>query len=292
MSLLLPLYNDFVFKALLVKNPDILLDILNSFPTFQGMHRIKEITILNPELPKSTDLEKGSILDIRATDESGRSFLIEMQGTPKPFLPERLVLYWAKVFAGSIIKGDEYSILPKVFSISFLNFKLIKYSKEFHTTFRILDVKTGKIALTDVLEMHTIELPKIGKKISSLHSDLEKWVYLFREAQNLKEEPLKELISKNPMMEKATTELEYLSQDPKTRQAYEDRLKAEWDYNTGMKSAYRDGELKGKKEGELKGKLDNAIETAKKMKEEGFNIEQIIRISGLSESQLKENGII
>ena len=141
-------------------------------------------------------------------------------------------------------------------------------------------MKTGKIALTDVLEMHTIELPKIGKKISSLHSDLEKWVYLFREAQNLKEESLKELISKNPMMEKATTELEYLSQDPKTRQAYEDRLKAEWDYNTGMKSAYRDGEL------------NKAIETARKMKEEGFNIEQIIRISGLSESQLKENGIL
>ena len=81
-------------------------------------------------------------------------------------------------------------------------------------------------------------------------------------------------------MEKATTELEYLSQDPKTRQAYEDRLKAEWDYNTGMKSAYRDGELKGK------------LETARKMKEEGFNIEQIIRISGLTENQLKENGII
>ena len=69
MSLLLPLYNDFVFKALLVKNPDILLDILNSFPTFQGLQRIKEITILNPELPKSTDMEKGSVLDIRATDE-------------------------------------------------------------------------------------------------------------------------------------------------------------------------------------------------------------------------------
>jgi hypothetical protein len=40
---------------------------------------------------------------------------------------------------------------------------------------------------------------------------------------------LKELISKNPMMEKAITELEFLSQDPKTRQANEDRLKAEWD---------------------------------------------------------------
>jgi hypothetical protein len=47
-----------------------------------------------------------------------------------------------------------------------------------------------------------------------------------------------------------------------------------------MKSAYRDGEL------------NKAFETARKMKEEGFNFEQIIRISGLSESQLKENGIL
>jgi len=288
MNLLLPLYNDFVFKALLVKNPDILLDILNSFPTFQGLQRIKEITILNPELPKSTDLEKGSVLDIRATDEGGRSFLIEMQGSPKPFLPERLVLYWAKVFSGSIHRGDEYSVLPKVFSICFLNFNLMKNSKDFHTIFRILDVKTGKITLTDVLEMHTVELVKIGKEISSLHSDLEKWVYLFREAQNLKEDSLKELIAKNPMMEKATTELEFLSQDPKTRQAYEDRLKAEWDFNTGMKSAYREGIVEGEIKGELKGKL----ETAKRMKAEGLNLEQIIRISGLSEEELKENGIL
>jgi predicted transposase/invertase (TIGR01784 family) len=41
-------------------------------------------------------------------------------------------------------------------------------------------------------------------------------------------------------------------------------------------------------EGELKGKYD----TARKMIEESFNLEQIIRITGLSENQLKENGIL
>ncbi len=44
--------------------------------------------------------------------------------------------------------------------------------------------------------------------------------------------------------------------------------------------------------GKLKGKLEKAIETARKMKEEGLNFEQIIRISGLTENQLKENGIL
>jgi hypothetical protein len=69
---LLPPSNNFIFKALLVKNDALVLDILNSFPEFMGERNITEIKILNPELPKSTDREKASILDIRAKDETRR----------------------------------------------------------------------------------------------------------------------------------------------------------------------------------------------------------------------------
>jgi predicted transposase/invertase (TIGR01784 family) len=65
---------------------------------FQGDKKITEIKILNPELLKSTDSEKLSILGIRAKDERGRTFLIEMQGSPHPFFPERLLFYWSKVY--------------------------------------------------------------------------------------------------------------------------------------------------------------------------------------------------
>ncbi len=40
------------------------------------------------------------------------------------------------------------------------------------------------------------------------------------------------------------------------------------------------------------GELKKAIETARKMLEEEDSIEKIIRITGLSEDQLKENGIL
>ena len=90
------------------------------------------------------------------------------------------------------------------------------------------------------------------------------------------------------MIEKAIDELEYLSQDDKTRQLYEEQLKAEFDYNSGIYAAFRDGEIKGKLEGEFETKL----QTARKMKEEGFDEDLIIRITGLSESQLRENGIV
>ena len=45
-------------------------------------------------------------------------------------------------------------------------------------------------------------------------------------------------------------------------------------------------------EGELKGKLENKLETARKMREEGDSIDKILRITGLSENQLKEHGIL
>ena len=97
------------------------------------------------------------------------------------------------------------------------------------------------------------------------------------------------------MIEKAIEELEYLSQDEKTRQLYEEQLKAEFDYNSGIYAAFRDGKAEGKQEGILEGRLEGEIETklqtAKKMKEEGFHEDQIIRITGLSEIQLRENGI-
>ncbi len=48
----------------------------------------------------------------------------------------------------------------------------------------------------------------------------------------------------------------------------------------------------GREEGELRGELKKALETARKMWDEGDSLEKILRISGLSESQLKENGIL
>ena len=93
------------------------------------------------------------------------------------------------------------------------------------------------------------------------------------------------------MIEKAIDELEYLSQDDKTRQLYEEQLKAEFDYNSGIYAAYRDGKLEGKQEGRLEGEIETKLQTARKMREYGDTLDKIILITGLSESQLRENGI-
>ena len=45
-------------------------------------------------------------------------------------------------------------------------------------------------------------------------------------------------------------------------------------------------------EGELKGKLENKLETARKMQEFGDTLEKIKIITGLSEDELQENGVL
>jgi hypothetical protein len=62
---------DFAFKALFAPNPDLLKDLINSFPSFQGGNRIKNLKGLNPEIPKEISDEKLSILDIKAENEKG-----------------------------------------------------------------------------------------------------------------------------------------------------------------------------------------------------------------------------
>jgi predicted transposase/invertase (TIGR01784 family) len=85
--------------------------------------------------------------------------------------------------------------------------------------------------------------------------------------------------------------LEYLNRARTDAENYSEKeiiQGIEGEYMNVLDKIREEGKLEGKLEGEFK----KAIETAQKMQKEGFNSEEIIRISGLTESQLKENGIL
>ena len=56
---------------------------------------------------------------------------------------------------------------------------------------------------------------------------------------------MKALERKNPKVKKAISKLKVLSADKKSRDLYEERVKAELDYNSGIEVAYSKGEFKG-----------------------------------------------
>src|SRR5258707_11084 len=152
---------DYAFKRFLGRDETrpILIDVLDRVLKPPVGHCIADVELLNPFNPKETPDDKLSILDIKARDQSGRQFNIEMQMFAPGSYPERVVYYAAKLHQQQLHQGEDYSELKSTISIHFLS--NIRHSEvaDHHLRFGILEEK-HHFRLTDALEFHILELPK------------------------------------------------------------------------------------------------------------------------------------
>ena len=89
--------------------------------------------------------------------------------------------------------------------------------------------------------------------------------------------------------------LEYLNRARNDAEKYsvkEITQSIEEEYMNVLDKIREEGELKGKLEGKLEGELNKALETACKMIEKGYSDLEVRDITGLTEDQLRENGIL
>jgi predicted transposase/invertase (TIGR01784 family) len=89
--------------------------------------------------------------------------------------------------------------------------------------------------------------------------------------------------------------LEYLNRarnDAEKYSAKEITQGIEEEYMNVLDKIREEGKLEGKLEGKIEGEFNKALETARRMKELGLSIEIILKSVGLSEQNLKENGIL
>ena len=63
-------------------------------------------------------------------------------------------------------------------------------------------------------------------------------------------------------------------------------------YEWALKEGIEKGIEQGMERGRLEGEFLKALDTARKMREDGDTIERIMRITGFSESSLREHGIL
>ncbi len=131
---------------------------------------------------------------------------------------------------------------------------------------KIIEEKNRKLILTDKLEIVILELNKIKGK-EKLEGELLDWLFFI---DNPKSERVKEKMKKNKELKEAGTKLKTMS-----RAEYRERMewfreKARLDYNTGMSSAKKQGKL----------------EDAKKMLEEGIELEIVMKITGLEKEEI------
>lgn len=122
-----------------------------------------------------------------------------------------------------------------------------------------------------------MELPKLNQYEVPSKGGLVNWLLFLKGIDKTKWEVL---TMNEPMLKKAMTTLEFLSQDEQTRMEYEARQK----YLLDEASRVAGAKAEGVAEGMAKGK----VEVARKLLALGAEIALIAKASGLSEEEIKK----
>ena len=89
--------------------------------------------------------------------------------------------------------------------------------------------------------------------------------------------------------------IEYLSRARNDAENYSEKEITEGieeEYMNFLEKIREEGKMEGKLEGEMKGKIESKLETARNMKDLGLTLDIIQKSVGLSEIELRENGIL
>ena len=132
--------------------------------------------------------------------------------------------------------------------------------------------------LTDDIEIYIIELPKVEKYKTGIA--LDQWVEFIKDP--------KVMNMSNSEIKKAKEVLEKISKDKDERRLAELREKYIRDQKAIEGAGYDKGLNDGMKKGIEQGEQNKTIELAKKMKDEGFDINQIIKITNLSVEEIEK----
>lgn len=295
---LMDLKIDFAFKQVFGKtgNEPILLAFLNAALKLPKEKQIASVEILNPEILREHLEDKASVLDIHARTKQGEHVNIEIQLANKFDMEKRTLYYWSRIYSTQIQKGIPYTELAKTITINILNFRFLQETERFHTTFHLYEDQE-QFPLTDVMEIHFMEIPKLMDKweqrtVNPHDNELERWLLLL-EADDHEEirKELEAIAMQDPVMKRAFDAWEELSRDKKKQIEYESRLKAILDEMAVVKEAeirQQRAREEGLAEGRAEGERQKALEVARNMLAKGMDIAIVTELTSLSAEEIEK----
>ena len=217
---LLELKNDLVFQELFGKQK-------NSNITSHLLSLILNKEIYNIDLDVNKRMlgnrpdSKTGRLDIRAKFNNGEDCNIELQVLPNNYMPERMLNYWATMYSNKISSGQSYNVLKPSISILIAAYELnqLKDINNYHTIWNIREKDFPNLILTNNIEMHILEIPKI-KNDDILKDELAQWLNFI---ENPGKKEVEKFMSENRFFKQAKEELAYLSGDPDFQRLVEAR---------------------------------------------------------------------
>ena len=244
--------NDFAFKKTFgsERNKTVLMSLLNSI--LELSLPITDLTIENPYNERDFQDDKLSVLDVKAADDSGAIYNIEVQLTVFDGLVQRIVFYGCEIYADQLRAGDDYQELRPAFSICLVDGLLWKDSQQVHHAFVFTDRKTGR-TLDETLTIHTLEFGKYNLREEEMEtaSMLDCWLYWLLPAHEYEPAELLRLFPQQ-QIQQATETIVRISEITEDKAMYDAREKALRDHQWAIRQSYQEGIKEGKEEGEIK----------------------------------------
>jgi predicted transposase/invertase (TIGR01784 family) len=232
---------DFAFKKIFgsPQNSLSLIGLLNAILDLQ--RPIDTVEVLNPFNYQEFEDSKLIVLDIRCRDGAGRWLNVEMQVSISGGLLQRLVYYACSMYVDQLGVGKSYANATPAISICLLNRVFFRDTDQAHHRFQMMDSRSGR-ELNNAIEVHTVELTKynLNKATIGRAGKLEQWAFLFLHAHEHDADDLKALLQ-GIEFHQAIGTIETISARTEDREMYDQREKAQRDYEWAISGAREEG---------------------------------------------------
>lgn len=269
-------FTDFGFKKIFGEEASkpLLLDFLNALLPQQN--KIIDLTFKNTEQIGQSEADRKAIYDIYCENQQGEKFIVELQKVKQNYFKERTIYYSTFPIREQGEKGDWNYNLKAVYCVGILDFTFDDYENEPEKSEVVHTIKLKNQhskTFYDKLTYIYLEMPNFKQKESELKTRLDKWLYFIKYLEDFQTIPT---IFEDDVFIHAFKKAELAKLDQSELITYENSLKIYRDLKGVIDTAFDDGKLEGK------------LEVAKSAKQMGFSIADIIKLTGLSESEINE----
>ncbi len=228
------LTNDYMFKALLQKNENVLKHLICSLLHLRP-EEVQSVEVRNPILLGAALTEdfdsKTFILDINVLLNDQTLINLEMQVADYKNWPERSMTYLCRNF-DQLQSGHDYVEVKPTVHISFLDFTLFPEQPEFYATYKMMNVKSHHI-FTDKIALSVVNLKHIELATQEDRKwEIDYWASFFKATTW---EELKMLAERNQVMGDAVNTIYELTADESIREQCKAREKHIKEMNTILK---------------------------------------------------------
>jgi predicted transposase/invertase (TIGR01784 family) len=194
---------DCVFKSILgnESNRNLLVHFLNAVLGSELVLPITSVEILNPYNEKEHLDDKLSIVDVKAKDERGRVYQIEIQLDYFGYLPARMLYTWSDVYSQQLQSGEKYYKLNPTYSIWLLAENAVKHDDQYIHRYKFRD--EAGIPLIEHGGIWVFELEKFNAQV--IDNEQARWLRFFKEGKQLNDLNLPDWMNTQEMKQAMNT---------------------------------------------------------------------------------------